>query len=1056
MPNYDLGTAHGTIKIDYDKRGFSAARKDLEGISADFDDVGESIDSLQKKFSSLGSNLKGTFLGKQKIELEADVDTKMAEAKIGSIGKSIGPIDVPVDADTVGATAKIGAFRARESGKPINLDVDVDPFKQVFIVKSMAALGDSIRTTFSSVFSAVGTGLGVVAEAGVGAFEATAEAAGGLAGKLPNLSGMITGIAGAFLKVGAVASLIAAAGGAVYTAWGAVATAIMAVPAAISLIGAPIAAVLLGMDGIKAAAQTLKPEFEALKTAVSQTFAQGLAPVFESLKQIFPTIQEQMQGVATELVSMAGSLAKVVIQADKMGVLDQIFTNVRNGILQLSLAADHLAGAFLRLASNPAAMGAIVEPIKQFAVEFDKLVAKLDDSGVLTEAFKGLEDVLKSCVDLVLELVGSGIETFAAAAPGVTAMFEGIAEFVSKIDTKALGTAMGGVFKGIGDIFKSIPKSTIDAMIKSIGDLGVVLQSPAFQNVIVDVFALISKGAQGFVDLLRGAADVWAMMDKVLTWQGPAFLGGGKGGVEGSDTAGTAPGDATPPGWEPTGWSEKAGQTKIIPKGAPEVGGNTPMPGDEITGGGADPAQLQAVQAAAAAAQTAVTALGAAIAAVVLQATTGFGSIGLSITTSLGGASVAITTFGTTVSTAFATAFLGATVAVTTGMLGITLAISTGILGITTAVTVGMAGLGIVITTSLAMAFVGAAVAATTGFLGLGLAFTTGILGLGLAITVGLAGLGIAITTGIGLMFIGAGLAVTTGFIGVGVAFTTGIIGLGVAITAGFAGLGIAITTAIAASFVGAAGAVSAGFIGVGTAVSVGVAAVTLAIKALGPAIKIAFDLAFAGLADGVKTGMDAAVVAVQTGVTAISTEVAKVGTIVGDAVKEQDWAAVGQSICDGILEGVKKGWPKLEQAVKQLAASLFAAAMSGIQAGSPSKLFALVGKFMMQGWLKGIVKNAGALIKAVGSIIMQVMGMFGFGGGGPKQPPPPPPPPAEPSTGWGWNPKARPTGASWKQDEFLKGPINITIDAQTVAEMNGVVDFFNTVQQTARAGRSS
>ena len=1059
MPNYDLGTAHGTIKIDYDKRGFAMARKDIQGLSDDSEETGRALDSLQKKFASLGTIVRKGFGGSPKVVLEADVDTKKAQAKIKALGGDSETVNVPVDVDTVKANASMGIFRARQSAQEVHVNVNID---RNMILQGMTVVGRAIGSMMANVNSVVASGFRAVGQAGVSAFSSVAESVGSFAGSMGSVLPLIGKGLAMLVAFEAVSSLIAVAGGAIYVAWGGIATAIMAVPAAIALIGAPIAAVMLGMDGIKAAAETLKPAFEEMKTAVSQTFAQGLKPVFESLKSVFPTIQEGMQGVAVELITMATSLTKVVQNADRLGVLDQIFTNLRNGLLQSGLAADHLLGAFLRLASNTAAMDAIVEPFKHFAIEFDKMVAKLDDSGVLTTAFEGLEDVLKSCVDLMIELVSSGIETFAAAAPGLKTFLDGITDFISKVDTNALGTAMGDMFAGIGEILKGIPKESIDSIVTGLQQLADVVKDPAFQTMIQDIFALIGPAIGDFADIIGGAAGAWAAFKTFVDWlqatKAPAWMESffkSAGMWMGSDTA---PAVERSPDEDNTSWTEGltdapqgkvGGQTKIIPKGGAEVGGGPIEPG-------ADPAQLQAVQAAAAAAQAAVTALGAAIAAVVLQATTGFGSIGLSITTSLTGAGTSVTTFAATIATAFGTAFLGATTAVTTGMLGITLAISTGLIGITAAVTVGMAGLGIAITGALALAFVGAAVAATTGFIGLGIAFTTGILGLGVAITVGLAGLGIAITAGIGLMFVGAALAVTTGFIGIGAAFTVGITGLGITIGAGFVGLGVAIVAAIAGAFVGSAAAVAAGFVTVGAAVATGVAAVTLAIKALGPAIKIAFDLAFAGLAAGVKTGMDAAVAAVKAGVTAISTEIAKVGTIVGDAVKAEDWPAVGQAICDGILKGVQAGWPKLEQAVKQLAASLFAAAMQGIQAGSPSKLFALVGKFMMQGWLKGIVKYASILLKAVGGIILKVMEMFGWGGGGGNTPPPPPPPPVEPSTGWGWNPKARPTGASWKQDEFLKGPINITIDAQTVAEMNGVVDFFNTVQQTARAGRSN
>jgi hypothetical protein len=184
-----------------------------------------------------------------------------------------------------------------------------------------------------------------------------------------------------------------------------------------------------------------------------------------------------------------------------------------------------------------------------------------------------------------------------------------------------------------------------------------------------------------------------------------------------------------------------------------------------------------------------------------------------------------------------------------------------------------------------------------------------------------------------------------------------------------------------------------------------------------------------------------------------------KLSGVLGQLVS---WAAqLGTGIVQGIGKAIAAGWNWLIDLVRNLAIQLFKAALAALGIGSPSKLFKWAGEMMMKGWAKGIVGGASKVLGAIGQIIAWIWKAWHK----PKPPPvvppvipptEPPPPPPPPSTGVGWDPYARPTGASWARDPYMSGPISVTIDAKTVAEMNSVVDFFSTVQQTARAGRTS
>src|SRR5690606_37043907 len=86
---------------------------------------------------------------------------------------------------------------------------------------------------------------------------------------------------------------------------GLVAGLLAGLPSLLLAAGAAAGAVALGWDGIKKAAQTLKPEFDALKKTMSDTFEKGLTPVFQQLKQLFPTLQTGLKQVAEGLIPLA-------------------------------------------------------------------------------------------------------------------------------------------------------------------------------------------------------------------------------------------------------------------------------------------------------------------------------------------------------------------------------------------------------------------------------------------------------------------------------------------------------------------------------------------------------------------------------------------------------------------------------------------------------------------------------------------------------------------------------------------------------------------------------
>lgn len=85
------------------------------------------------------------------------------------------------------------------------------------------------------------------------------------------------------------------------------------------------------------------------------------------------------------------------------------------------------------------------------------------------------------------------------------------------------------------------------------------------------------------------------------------------------------------------------------------------------------------------------------------------------------------------------------------------------------------------------------------------------------------------------------------------------------------------------------------------------------------------------------------------------------------DIVSSINWSSVGSSIIDGMVSGVTSAAGKLASAAKSAAKAAYDAAMSFLDASSPSKLFVDVGKTIPQGMAMGVMEDV-PMVAAAGA----------------------------------------------------------------------------------------
>lgn len=458
------------------------------------------------------------------VNVDANVDADTLRARVqNAVDRTNAKLQVEIDAAHLQANLD-NLIRSEKWRSKIVLDVEVD---QSLISKAFAAIGNAASKVFSGISSA-----------GSATFGFIARAASGVAGIFENVGGGIAKIAVALLKFYSIATLVAAAGGTITAAWAAASAAISAVPAAIALIGAPIAAILLGMDGIKKAAQVLKPEFDQLKTAVSNAFEKGLAPAMQNIKTIMPTIQTGMVGIAGALSHIATNVTGFLRSAQGMSQLRVVLDNVRVGLEAMAPGITNITEAFLKMAAHRSGVMALANAVNTLGAEWNNAVNRLTRTEELDAAFRQLGQLLSELARGFALMMENGVQAFAAMGPGLNSFVREFTNFFDRFDFARLGKAVGDIFHGIGDALKKIPPQTIEEITAAFEELGRVFQDPSIHAFIGN----LAKALPGIIgdigDFIRVIAGIGNAIAGIIGW----FNKGDQAMVHFGDTFGAVAG----------------------------------------------------------------------------------------------------------------------------------------------------------------------------------------------------------------------------------------------------------------------------------------------------------------------------------------------------------------------------------------------------------------------------------------------------------------------------------------------------------------------------------
>lgn len=209
---------------------------------------------------------------------------------------------------------------------------------------------------------------------------------------------------------------------------------LLTLPGLMALVLTPIAAVTLGLDGLKKAAEVLKPSFDELKTTMSQAAQDSFTPVFQKLNEIFPSLKSTLPSITQGLADMAAAAVGVATSPKSMAAIESTILNIGTALSAASPGIGNLTEALITLANTFTAgpLQGLVGWFNETMASFNQWVQKAAASGQLETIFNRVGEALKIVMDALGKVAGIGLdvitdpakwEVFIGLLKGVAAAF---------------------------------------------------------------------------------------------------------------------------------------------------------------------------------------------------------------------------------------------------------------------------------------------------------------------------------------------------------------------------------------------------------------------------------------------------------------------------------------------------------------------------------------------------------------------------------------------------------------------------------------------------------
>jgi phage-related protein len=224
------------------------------------------------------------------------------------------------------------------------------------------------------------------------------------------------------LIVGAVVAVLA-------PALGLISGLLAGLPSLAFVAGGAIAAIALGFDGIKQAAQQMIPLVDDLKASLSDTFARELTPVFKELSKVFPTLKDGLNSVAEGLTPLVQGFTDVVTSTKGLAQLKTILDNTGEFLASLKPMVTDFMDAFLTLAeAGSKSFGFLGTMLNEFGSNFNAMVQRVTSNDTFANAMEGMADAVGGFLDMFTRLMEVGLEVMGDLGGPIATFFKGFTD----------------------------------------------------------------------------------------------------------------------------------------------------------------------------------------------------------------------------------------------------------------------------------------------------------------------------------------------------------------------------------------------------------------------------------------------------------------------------------------------------------------------------------------------------------------------------------------------------------------------------------------------------
>ena len=255
-----------------------------------------------------------------------------------------------------------------------------------------------------------------------------------------------------------VGFIVAAIVAAIAPVAGLVGSLLAGLPTLLAAVGAAALAVVLGFDGIKAAAEPLIAALDPLKESLSGIFEEALTPQFEKLAGVIPLVTPALEQITTALTVMSGAFVDAFTSSDNVAKFNTFLGRTADLFAGMAPGVASFTDGFLTMFEGASrGFPAMASVFNIFAELFKMDMSRLVDTGQMQAAMESLAVSTGALFVGLHNIFVAGIEQMPRMTEGFVAMFDGISNgLVTAMPalaafSNAVGVAIGGLFEGLGE-----------------------------------------------------------------------------------------------------------------------------------------------------------------------------------------------------------------------------------------------------------------------------------------------------------------------------------------------------------------------------------------------------------------------------------------------------------------------------------------------------------------------------------------------------------------------------------------------------------------------------